>query len=87
MDAPLLVAPPTGTDCPSCGTLRAGHALMHGRWAEAMAFNPFLLIGVPALGIVAWCEYKNRYHLQRWVITVYVVLYFAWWLLRNLLAQ
>ncbi len=74
----------TGTDCPSCGSLRAGHALLHGHVAEAMAYNPFLLAGFPVLGVVTWCEYKSRHHLEHRVVTAYVVLYLSWWLLRNL---
>lgn len=76
----------TGTYCPSCGTLRAAHAALHGRIGEAMAYNPFLLVGLPVLGAVAWCECKSRYHLEQRVIAAYVILYFAWWLARNIIA-
>jgi len=40
-----------GFQCATCGGLRALHALLHGRVAEAWQFNPLLLviIGVAAL--------------------------------------
>lgn len=76
----------TGTYCPSCGTLRAAHAAMHGHLGEALAYNPFLLVGLPVLAVVAWCEYKNRYHLEQRVITAYAILYFVWWAARNIIA-
>ena len=39
----------TGWDCPSCGGQRAAHALLHGHFGEAIAINPFFLIGFPVL--------------------------------------
>ena len=39
----------TGYPCPSCGTTRSIHALMHGHFAEALMINPF---GVISVGIV-----------------------------------
>ena len=38
----------TGWSCPGCGTLRAAHALLHGRFSVALHDNPFVL----ALGLV-----------------------------------
>ena len=32
----------TGFSCPACGSQRVLHALLHGRWQEALAFNWFL---------------------------------------------
>ena len=37
----------TGWSCPGCGTLRAAHALLHGRYGVALHDNPFVL----ALGL------------------------------------
>ena len=39
----------TGWDCPSCGGQRALHAALHGHIGEAIALNPFFLIGIPVL--------------------------------------
>ena len=36
-------------DCPSCGGQRAAHALLHGHIGEAIAVNPFFLLGFPVL--------------------------------------
>lgn len=37
----------TGLDCPGCGLLRAAHAALCGRWAEAWSFNAFLVVSLP----------------------------------------
>ncbi len=45
----------TGWECPGCGAQRALHALLHGRWAEAWGYNPFLFVIVPVavgLGVI-----------------------------------
>ena len=39
----------TGWHCPGCGTLRAVHALLHGRFSQALHDNPFVL----AVGFMA----------------------------------
>ena len=47
---PFFVA--TGLHCPGCGTARALHAALHGRFAEALRFNAAL---PAALTIVVIC--------------------------------
>lgn len=42
----------TGWLCPGCGGLRATHALLHGRLAEAARCNALFVVGVPAFGLV-----------------------------------
>ncbi len=42
----------TGLDCPGCGSLRAIHSLLHGQWAQALAFNPLACFCLPFMG--AW---------------------------------
>jgi len=37
----------TGLNCPGCGSLRALHALTHGRVVEALGCNPFLVVCLP----------------------------------------
>ncbi len=39
----------TGLLCPGCGGLRATHALLHGRLAEAVQSNALLVLGLPAM--------------------------------------
>lgn len=40
----------TGLQCPGCGILRATHALLHGRWAEAWRLNPVWVLTIPWIG-------------------------------------
>lgn len=42
----------TGWSCPGCGLQRALHALLHGRMAEACAYNLYLLLVAPYLGLL-----------------------------------
>lgn len=39
----------TGLECPGCGSQRALHALLHGRVADAAAFNPLLIAELPLI--------------------------------------
>ena len=84
----------TGTLCPACGSQRALHAVVHGHWIEAWKYNYFFVISIPyalAAVLVSWYNFGNRLDwLKRIVfhpiaLKTYVVLFFAWWILRNLL--
>jgi uncharacterized protein DUF2752 len=69
----------TGLHCPGCGCLRAAHALLHGRWADALAFHPLFVCGVPMAAIAwAWNRFRRQPLAPRpaW----------AWWLVVLLLA-
>jgi len=39
----------TNLSCPGCGSLRAVHNLLHGRFKEAFFFNPLLVLLLPFL--------------------------------------
>lgn len=41
----------TGLYCPGCGSLRAAHELLHGRFASALGSNALLVLWGP---VVAW---------------------------------
>lgn len=83
----------TGFNCPSCGIQRAGHHLLHLRFREAFLYNPFLVISVPyALAVLAvWAapasrlEGLRRFCYHRYTLWTYLVLVFAWWIVRNII--
>ena len=43
----------TGLLCPGCGSLRAGHQLLHGNLAAAFRFNALLILSLPAAATFA----------------------------------
>ena len=78
----------TGWQCPGCGISRAAHAAMHGRWGEALGYNWFFLVSIPYLVAVAtatlWPGVPwRRWAMHRYAAYVYVVLFVAWWVVRN----
>lgn len=81
----------TGWDCPACGGQRALHAALHGRWAAAVRYNPFLLISLPYFCAVAYTTFSTSRRAQYlkcavqhpWAIKTYVILFFGWWIVRN----
>lgn len=54
----------TGLPCPGCGMTRAWVFAMHGRYGDALAANPFVLIAMPAAAVfvvaVGLCWYRGR---------------------------
>lgn len=82
----------TGLECPSCGSQRALHALLHGEFGAALRFNPFLLLSIPYLLLVIWGSVSwwpgsarvRRFSHSRAAILTYVVLFFLWWIIRNI---
>ena len=83
----------TGWQCPSCGSQRAVHALLHGEVGQALRYNPFMLVSIPyAVGVVLstmwaslWAKRMRAALLHRNVVLAYVVLFVTWWVLRNIL--
>jgi hypothetical protein len=51
----------TGLHCPGCGTGRATHAALNGRFLQAFAFNPFAVVLLPAVAVAVLVS------LARWV--------------------
>lgn len=83
----------TGLSCPGCGFQRALHALLHGRIAEAAAYNYWLLFALPyLLALIAqrlmpkgrMSEKARRLLEHRYVIAFYIVSFFAWFVIRNI---
>ena len=82
----------TGYNCPFCGTQRMLLALLHGQWAEAFAYNPFvtcLLLVVLVLGVVSLfskvvrCRLKLLYSDK--CICLGLICLLIWGLVRNFL--
>ncbi|MDE6445320.1 MAG: DUF2752 domain-containing protein [Alistipes sp.] len=81
----------TGFDCPACGSQRALQALVHGRVAEALGHNPFLVISIPYFLLVAyttfWPQARERgllrYVQHPTVIYLYAAVFILWWIFRN----
>lgn len=75
----------TGLYCPSCGGIRAVHALMHGRLAEAAGYNVFLLFSVPMLAITYYVHKKGHTHRVSMVLLLFWgITGLAFWIARNL---
>lgn len=84
----------TGTQCPACGFQRAMSALVHGHVGQALSYNYFFILSIPYALIavlVSWYNFNHRLDgLKRiafhpTTLKVYVILFFAWWIARNLL--
>ena len=81
----------TGYDCPSCGSQRVFHMLLHGDIASAFLLNPFLFIVAPYLLVLVYSfASKSRFAIllksiasHYITISVYLVLYVSWWVVRN----
>ena len=86
----------TGYQCPSCGTQRALHALLHGHPIQALAYNYFFIISIPLFLIAVYAFWgikkKNpsrtivalyNFVTNRYVLICYILLFFGWWILRN----
>ncbi len=79
----------TGFDCPACGGQRAVHALLHGKFAEAIAYNPFMVLSVPYALLATCAATLNLQKLKqlvfhRYTLIAYLILLFVWWIVRNL---
>ena len=82
----------TGFDCPSCGVQRAVHAILHGDVVKAISYNPFFVIAVPYFLLVlyatifknAFAQRMRRIVLHRYALYSYIILFFAWWIARNI---
>ena len=93
LSAPCAFYAATGLYCPGCGSGRAVSALLHGRIAEALSYNPLLFIlGVPAAAVLA-VEYLRIVFPRLGIKPVFVpraaavvcaVLVFGFWIARNI---
>ena len=84
----------TGWNCPACGAQRALHALLNGKFAEALAYNYLFLFAIPYAIALVVAEVLQALHrgerFIRWaqhpvIARVYLVLFLIWGVVRNLL--
>jgi len=72
----------TGYKCPGCGTLRAIHALLHCRFANAFNLNPFLFVAIPIVsGVLVSKRFASSVPFGKCVFALTIV----YWVLRNVL--
>lgn len=84
----------TGTLCPACGSQRALYALLHGNLGQALSYNYFFILSIPyalVAVLVSWYNFGHRLDgLKRIAfhpitLKAYVIIFFAWWIARNIL--
>jgi len=71
--------------CPGCGGIRALHALIHGRIADAARYNVFLLLSLPLAAVVLYR--RRRGAGIRALLTIMIpwgVALVLFWVARNL---
>ncbi len=81
----------TGLHCPGCGATRCLHALAHGDVAQALAYNPLLVVALPFLSVGVFSGAYNVWtgrrlplpRLPAWSIYAIFWLLLAYWVLRN----
>lgn len=78
----------TGLDCPSCGSTRALHHMMHGELARGLEFNPMapVLWILAAMLIVVYASRPDRRASTsvRLLAGIYIVVYIVWGVVRNI---
>jgi len=84
----------TGWNCPACGLQRAAHALLHGKFAEALSYNYFFVISIPYLIVLMVAEVLKRTSRGEAFIRaaehpilarIYIILFFVWGVARNIM--
>ncbi len=71
----------TGLQCPGCGTARALHAALHGRFAEALRFNAALPAVAAFLALCVAFPRLARRPAFAWTALAFVL---AWSVFRNI---
>ena len=83
----------TGWRCPGCGIQRFVHQMMHGNFAEAVRYNYFAVLVLPYMAVLFFRELLpqgnlkgclGRWFINRYWMYAYLVLYFVWWIIRNI---
>ena len=82
----------TGLHCPGCGGTRCVHALLHLDFAQALAYNPLLVVFSPLLigalfcsGYTMWTGKRvGSYRTPGWAVAILLGVLIAYWILRNI---
>jgi hypothetical protein len=83
-----------GIECPGCGFQRAAHALLHGRFIEAIGYNLFFVVAFPYLISVLLGNFLREGRLRqkykkivehKWMTYGYIMLFFIWFIIRNII--
>ena len=88
----------TSLSCPGCGFQRALHSVMHGHFKDAISYNLFLLVAIPIAcfcGVVSFaidhikdrCRKKSLIHLNVILAYTYIIFYFCWFVVRNVIGM
>ena len=84
----------TGYKCPGCGIQRFAYHLMHGNIMSAIPYNYFAALLSPYLLVLLsgelvpsqrWRQFVHKHFVTKLFMYSYIVLYFGWWVLRNVL--
>jgi hypothetical protein len=70
----------TGWKCPGCGTARALHAALHGRFAEALRLNAALPAALALVAYAVAFPRRARRPVFAWAVLALVL---GWGVLRN----
>ena len=76
----------TGLQCPGCGTTRALHHLLHGRFEEAFRLNPmiFVLIAVALFALPSVLRGRQPGFLMKpWFAWAAFAVLTSYWIVRN----
>lgn len=82
----------TGLFCPGCGSTRAIHQLLHGRWGQAFGLNPLLVLSLPLLAWALIGESGRRFggRSAQWMripprlLWIFFATVIVFWVTRNL---
>jgi hypothetical protein len=77
----------TGLACPGCGLTRCVHALLHGEFARAFAYNPWIFAGAPAALVFAAlprvADQPQTLRLRTGIAWTMLAFTLAFWVWRN----
>lgn len=76
----------TGLDCPGCGSTRAAHAILHGRFGDAFRLNPMLFLAGAVFAFATPSLLRGEqpaFMTHRWFGRAVLAVLLVWWVGRN----